>query len=70
MVSGRGSPVCTPTGPAVLLFRGVAGQSNAYSRVTPVESANKSRRIIEALISGEVAEWQTRTVQVRVPVRA
>ena len=66
MVSVDRTAGCTPDGHLVLLFRGVDGR---VTRVCVLLSPSGGFAAGD-VASGEVAEWQTRTVQVRVPERA
>ena len=75
MVSGRRTPVCKLTGQPVLLFRGAQGSlvpPRYFRRVRTLYAvARQATSGQQKLVcQGEVAEWQTRTVQVRVPERA
>ena len=68
MVSGLRTVVCTPTGQHVLLFRGAKRQPIPFAHHVRDGVRCATDKVLP--ISGEVAEWQTRTVQVRVPERA
>src|SRR5215218_7547450 len=76
MVSVDRTPVCTPDGHLVLLFRGVSGHGSASLRAPGAGGPeimwcrNSAITVPHSRLPGEVAEWQTRTVQVRVPERA
>ena len=82
MVSGSRSRICSPQPPAlldprmtpvnaVLVFPGVAGDNNSLGDVRQRSLSQPVTRSWPSsqLCHGDVAEWQTRTVQVRVSER-